>query len=835
MKSTVGPFRLVLPLLLAASVSGVARGDVLAWVPTPLGETTVGTGTVAIEPGSSGRIWAQVGGRYGGPLRVSADGGRTFGPPPVAIPSSKVLDFAFHPLDPRIVYAATKQGLYRINGAHFELFPWGIELGSSEPAWIEAHPRNPDIFLLGLTSGGGVFRCVDGGRSWTSTGMAGGGSSLISTGRALFEPSGSGPVLIRYRSNQWGENRLWSGDHGATWEGIEPSFWSDELYFAADPMLPDVVYASRGKKTPGGETHLVSRDFGLTWSALAPPNEEAIGPLVCLPSGTILSVGKGGIYRTDWQGRPWVRTTTLGLPLGRPSALLALDAAGEQLLLVTSAGLFRTESVAEAPARTMVLPSIVDAFGRNGARYTTSLTLFNASEGMAEGTVEYVASSAAGSTGSGSFPIRLRAWEQVVVADASKWLRDAGLAVPEATPEQPQVGTLTLRTSDGLWAGEVVATSRVTTPSGPGNAATGLWSLRAGELHRSPAWLPGLRETAAERTNVAVVNGGSTGRITVRATFRGDDRSFTRDAVLGPGEWAQWNSPLAAGGVERADAVVERIAGEEPFAAYATIVDTATNDGSFLPARPMPAAGPLVLPVAVEAKGFETEVVLFNASSRDAAASLSFVDSLAPAPGGLAPLAPFEVIVPAGRSVTIPRLLEAMREAGLPIGPRTLSHAGFVRVEATVEGEPTALLASARTTIPAPDGGTYGVSYPALTGEELARDEAWLSGLGPSASVRSNVAFLNPGTEAVWLQWAASAYNDYTSGFSTGWSESFCLQPGEWKQFPLPTGQLPHGLVVRVRRVSGTGPFAAYGIVNDGPLPGLGTGDGSYVPMSRVR
>ena len=836
MQSAAGPFRLVLPLLLAASVPA-ARGDVLAWVPVPLAESPLETGTVAVEPGGSGRIWAQVGGRSGGPLHVSTDGGRTFGPPPVAIPSSKVFDFAFHPLDRKTVYAATKQGLYRIDGAsfgaHFELFPWGIELGSSEPAWIEAHPRDPDILLLGLTRGGGVYRSVDGGRSWASTGMAGGGSSLISTGRALFEPSGFGSVLIRYRSNQWGENRLWSGDHGATWEGIEPSFWSDELYLAADPMLPDVAYASRAK-TSAGETHLVSRDFGLTWSPLAPPNEEAIGPLVCLPSGTILSVGKGGIYQTDRQGRPWVRTTTLGLPAGRPSALLSLDEAGERLLLVTSRGLFRTESVAEAPARTAIVPSVVDAFGRNGARYTTSLTLFNASNGMAEGTVDYVASPAAGATGTGSFPLRLRAWEVVVVADAAKWMRDAGLSIPEATPGQPQIGTLTLRTTDGPWGGEVVATARVTTPSRPGAAATGLWSLRPADLHHSPAWLPGLRETAGERTNVAVVNGGSSGTITVRATFRGAGRSFSRDAVLGPGEWAQWSSPLAAGGLEKADAVVERIAGEEPFAAYATIVDAATNDGSYLPARPVPAAGPLVLPVAVEAKGFETEVVLFNASGRDATAVLSLVDSLAASTGGLVPLPPFQVVVPAGRSVTIPRLFDAMRAAGLAVGPPTASHAGLVRVEAMSEGGPAPLLVSARTTIPAPGGGAYGVSYPALTGEELAHEEAWVPGLQPSASTRSNVAVLNPGTEPIDLDLELRYFWDW-AGSLAGGTERVSLQPGEWKQLPLWTVPKDPGTVVRVRRHRGSGPFAAYGIVNDGPLPGLGTGDGSYVPMTVVR
>jgi len=36
----------------------------------------------------------------------------------------------------------------------------------------------------------------------------------------------------------------------------------------------------------------------------------------------------------------------------------------------------------------------------------------------------------------------------------------------------------------------------------------------------------------------------------------------------------------------------------------------------------------------------------------------------------------------------------------------------------------------------------------------------------------------------------------------------------------------------KVTRVSGASPFLAYAVINDGEGPGLGTGDGSYVPMS---
>ncbi|HPA52489.1 MAG TPA: hypothetical protein PLP50_12905 [Thermoanaerobaculia bacterium] len=51
----------------------------------------------------------------------------------------------------------------------------------------------------------------------------------------------------------------------------------------------------------------------------------------------------------------------------------------------------------------------------------------------------------------------------------------------------------------------------------------------------------------------------------------------------GPGGRTRWSSPPAEDGLERADAVVERITGEKPLAACATIVAAATNVGSCVP------------------------------------------------------------------------------------------------------------------------------------------------------------------------------------------------------------------------------------------------------------
>jgi hypothetical protein len=469
---------------------------------------------------------------------------------------------------------------------------------------------------------------------------------------------------------------------------------------------------------------------------------------------------------------------------------------------------------------------IVDAWGAGGARFRTSLVLFNVSGEAAAGSLEYVAAEAVGAGGSGSVPFRLRAREQVVLEDATAWLREAGLAIPEANPDWPQAGSLAIRTTEGPPDG-VVAVATVSTPSGAGKAGTGLWSVPRAALLAGSAYLPGLRQTAAERTNVSVVHAGGEGALTLRASFSDGVSSFEREIQLEPGQWWQWNAPLAAAGMETADVRIDRVGGEEPWAAYATVVDGVTGDGSYLPARAFPPEGPEWIPVVVEVNGLETEVTLYAPGLQAARATLAYTDALAGTAGSL------EVPLPPSRSVSIPRFVEAMRVGGAPVGPASLPHAGLLRAGAATDGVPGPFLAWARTTASGARGGTYGVAYPSLAGPDLARTEAWVAGLLPSAGTRSNVAFLNPMADAVTLEWRV--FSGATGEEVPGAGGTLTLGANGWWQEALPVETTGRNVAVRIRKVSGKGPFAAYGVVNDGATPGLGTGDGSYRPMVGAR
>jgi len=813
-------------ICLSAALALPARSEVLAWVPTNL----VGVDVVdlQVDPRDPSRVWA---GSAAADVFLSTDGGVSFEPVPVDLPATTLSNLAVGSGNPSVLYASTDQGLFRLEGDG----TWSrlrSHSGWGGDDWVAVDPSAPGTIVVS-TGRDRLERSMDGGSTWA---VVWDGAASYYIWRVVFDPSGSGVVLAAEGRQEFDYRLLRSTDHGATWTAIRSNAL-DFLVF--DPFGSGAAYADQFSYFDNVPTHVRSRDGGLTWEPFAPSSQDAYGALAVLRSGAVLAAGSGGFFRTDGAGSPWVSAAG-GAPGGDPGPLVALDPDGTRLLLGTvrsRQGVYRTVRAPDPVPRTTFLPAVVDAFGDRGTRFRTSVALFNASDGMAEGTLTYVAAGSVGATGSGTVPLRLHAGEQFEIGDVTDYLRKVGLAIPLPTAGQPEVGTLTARTSDGLWGGEVVALARVTTPSGPGFSGAGLWSLPPTGFLSGPSYLPGLRENPVERTNVAVANAGGAGTIRMRVTFFVEGGSSAKEAELGPGEWVQWNAPLAGTGAEVADAVVERIDGREPYTAYATIVDSVTGDGSYLPARGFPAEGPQWIPAVVESGGFETEVVLYNPNDVALRASLAFTDSLDPSASPRGSLDPLVVSLPPHRSVAIPRFVEALRSAGIAVGPRGFSHAGTLLVVASeAGGPPHPALAWARTSIPAAGGGSYGVAYPSLAAPDLALTEAWVAGVVSYHEYwgwRANLAFLNPGSDPVTLEWRA--FTAASGGFATDVGGTVELGPGGWHQEALDVSRLGQNGTVRVRKLAGKGPFAAYGVVNDGAKPGQGTGDGSYLPMVAVR
>ena len=489
---------------------------------------------------------------------------------------------------------------------------------------------------------------------------------------------------------------------------------------------------------------------------------------------------------------------------------------------------------------TRTVPILLDVLGAGGAHYTSELTLANRGTTPAAVALTYTAASALGATGSGTASESLVEGSELFMPDALAYLRLKGLAIPTTGS---QGGTLRavftgLSSADAAFAG-----ARTTSPSGAGRAGLSYPGPRSDETGRDEVRLFGLRDSTADHTNLALANVDPTDSVTLAITLTsgvpGDSRTYAVAPVtLAPGQWTQINAPdlLVAAGMTNAWATIQPVAGTAQYLAYAVFNDNKTSDGSFVPAvRVVGGAPNQVLPALIESDSFQSELVLANPTDQPMTVSLTLTLSL----GSFLPSANPTLVLTlaAHEQQIIPTVLQAFRQMGLGIEPAAPGQTivGTLAVAfAPSGGAPASGFVGARTASPAPGGGGYGLFYTGVPTVGQAQAEAWVYGLEQDTASRSNLAVLNVGPDATPITVRVDVFATNIGVLVGGMNVT--LPGGGWSQ--INTILAPFGLsegYVRVTRTSGTNRFVAYGVVNDGPTPGSGTSDGSYVAMTVVR
>jgi len=487
-----------------------------------------------------------------------------------------------------------------------------------------------------------------------------------------------------------------------------------------------------------------------------------------------------------------------------------------------------------APPRLLV-PIVLDV-DTGSARFTTELALTN--KGSTDAALTLTYTPALGDRlGAGSVHDTLAAGRQLVLPDVLAYLRANGLAVPTGGQ---QGGTLMVTFQGAAGLSDVAATARTTAltaapqPIGAAGLAYAGVDPCAGVKGR--AVLFGLRSTDADRSNVAVFNPTGeavTFRVTVLSGSGDGARAVIRENdSLGPLGWTQYSRILDGTGIANGICVLETTSATGALGAYLVINDNLTNDGSFaLPVTGAASGDALTLPVLVETPTFRSELVLGNLGAAAATLQVSYVESLSRelGPGGIVTFT-----LAAGEQRILPDAVELLRSMGAAIGPRgSASYAGALRVR--VSGVPASdVFVGARTASLSPAGGQFGLFTPGVYGGAEAQEQAFVFGLQSGATTRANVAVLNAGDSAAGsVTLELTAFDGDAAGAARG-SETLTLSQGAWTQR---NGFLKdHGVAngwVRVRRVAGSAPWIAYGVVNDGANPGDRTGDGAFVPMVR--
>jgi hypothetical protein len=462
----------------------------------------------------------------------------------------------------------------------------------------------------------------------------------------------------------------------------------------------------------------------------------------------------------------------------------------------------------------------MDVPGAGGSHYRTELTLLSRASAPVMVSFLYTASSGGGT---GYATEMLAPGEMRIVPDAIAFLRAHGLAI--AGDGAGIVGTLRA-TFSGASSRDVFLGGRTFTPGSGGTF--GLFYAGA-RLSTSTASVVGLQENAAQRSNLALQNGGST-PVTLRVQLfgaGGEDLGTLDDQTLEAGAFVQLNRPLV-GRATVGRAVVTRVAGTAPFHAYGVLNDAITSDGSFVePLLPGDTTGgDRLVPVVLDVRGlggshYATELTLANLSAAPLALTLVYTSALGSGSGSV------PMTLDAGEQRVVSDAIAFLRAGGLAIPADGSSVGGSLLLRAPAGTEAGSLAVGARTFTPAPSGGgTFGVYIPGLTLGESAPAAAWVNGLRQDGAMRSNLAIVNRGDRSDVVALRVTYFGP--DGVALGRPDDVTLQPGEWKQLgqPLASRGAEAGYA-KVEKLSGASRFVAYGVLNDAV-----TSDGSYIAMT---
>jgi photosystem II stability/assembly factor-like uncharacterized protein len=249
--------------------------------------------TVSGVPGEPNHFYF---GAVNGGVWETRDAGRTWTPIFDSAPVGSIGALAVAPSDPKVIYVGTGEadmrsdiaqgaGLFRSGDSGHTWQPIGLE-DSQQIGHILVDPTNPDIVLVaalghpyGPNETRGVFRSVDGGKSWQ---------------RTLYKDADTGAIALA--AEPGAPNRVYA----SLWQTRRPPW--------------NVYPPSSG---PGSGLYK-SGDGGQTWAALTghglPVRPGRIG-LAVSPSKpqrvyALIDAPDGGLYRTDDRGASWTRISS---------------------------------------------------------------------------------------------------------------------------------------------------------------------------------------------------------------------------------------------------------------------------------------------------------------------------------------------------------------------------------------------------------------------------------------------------------------------------------------------------------------------------------------------
>ncbi len=252
-----------------------------------------------------------------------------------AFTSGRIADFAVNPNNYSEFYVAVASGhIWKTtnNGITFE--PVFDNYGAYSIGCLAMDPNNSNVVWAGtgennhqraLGYGDGVYKTIDGGKSWTNMGL----KQSRQIGMILIDPRNSNVVYVAAEGSVWGpggDRGLYkTTDGGQTWTKVlNVSENTGINNVICDPRNPDVLYATSEQrrrhvftKIGGGPESAVykSEDAGKSWKKLTSglPTEDKGGMGIAIspqnPDVLYLIIeaanDASGFYRSTDRGESW--------------------------------------------------------------------------------------------------------------------------------------------------------------------------------------------------------------------------------------------------------------------------------------------------------------------------------------------------------------------------------------------------------------------------------------------------------------------------------------------------------------------------------------------------
>jgi photosystem II stability/assembly factor-like uncharacterized protein len=256
------------------------------------------------------------------------DYGRTWNPIFDEAPTGSIGDLAVSPSDPNVIYVGTGEGMHRpdlsVGDGMFKTTDGGkhwqhIGLGDIQQiSRVIVHPTNPDIVFVagmghpyGANTTRGIFKSVDGGKTWKKTLYINSQTSAI---QVEFDPNNTQVLFAN----------MWEHQEGP-WENAKFSGPNSGLYKSTDG---GETWRKITKGLPGA-----SDGLGRVWVTAALSNSKRMYAMVNAQKN-------GGVYRSDDAGESWVLTATNRRLLGRD---ITVHPTNENVVFVASVASYRSD------------------------------------------------------------------------------------------------------------------------------------------------------------------------------------------------------------------------------------------------------------------------------------------------------------------------------------------------------------------------------------------------------------------------------------------------------------------------------------------------------------